>query len=210
MSSDLDPRRRNELFDLASPASYLVSYVERLRQAALAVDGDALARACSLIEQAAASGNRIFAAGNGGSAAIADHLCCDWTKGTHVHGMPTIDTTSLSANVALYTAVANDFGFEKVFATQLAMVARPGDVLIAISSSGNSENILQAVAEARSNGLATVGLSGFSGGRLKDSVDVSLHVDVANYGVVEDVHQMIMHVIAQFIAGHRDLKSAGQ
>ena len=117
---------------------------------------------------------------------------------------------ALTTDTSFLTAYANDFGFEKVFATQLAMVARPGDVLIAISSSGNSENILQAVAEARSNGLATVGLSGFSGGRLKDSVDVSLHVDVANYGVVEDVHQMIMHVIAQFIAGHRDLKSAGQ
>jgi phosphoheptose isomerase len=117
---------------------------------------------------------------------------------------PAIDATSLTANMANYSAIANDFGFEQVFAKQIRMVGKAGDVLVAISSSGNSPNIVLGVEAARAQGLRTIGLSGFSGGALRRSVDVSLHVDVANYGVVEDAHQAVIHVLAQFIASRRD------
>jgi D-sedoheptulose 7-phosphate isomerase len=168
-----DPRHLNEHFDSSSIGAYLADYAETLRSAMLAVDSNALNHARELIEGAATNGRKIYAIGNGGSA-------------------------------ALYSAIANDYGFEKVFSTQVGYVGRPGDVLLAISSSGNSANILGAVATAHEVGMSTIGLSGFSGGLLKPAVNVSLHVDANNYGIVEDVHQSLMHVLAQFIACHRD------
>jgi D-sedoheptulose 7-phosphate isomerase len=159
-----------------------------------------------IFEQAAKAGRRIYVVGNGGSAAIADHLCCDWTKGTNASGHPVIKTTSLSSNVALYSAVANDYGFEQVFSTQVEFFGEPGDVLVAISSSGNSPNIISAVQMAKVREMAAIGLSGFGGGRLAQEASVSLHVPFENYGIVEDAHQAIMHILAQFIVVGRDLK----
>lgn len=199
-----DPRHRNELFDSSSVKSYIADYAESLRSALLSIDSDAVDAARAALLGATDRGNRIYVIGNGGSAAIADHLCCDWTKGTNAEGHRAIKTHSLSSNVALYSAIANDYGFEKVFTTQVDFFCEPGDVLIAISSSGNSPNIVQAVEFAKANGVTVVGLSGFTGGRLAAISDISIHVDVANYGIVEDVHQAVMHVIAQFIAIQRD------
>jgi D-sedoheptulose 7-phosphate isomerase len=199
-----DPRHKNVTFDDSSIATYLADYAHALSAAIQAVDTDALDRARTLIEEASHKGNRIFAVGNGGSAAIADHLCCDWTKGTHCEGHPTIQSFSLTSNVALYSAIANDYGFEKVFSTQVQFFGKPGDVLVAISSSGNSENIVAAVEHAHTLGMSTIGLSGFKGGRLKDTAQVSLYIPAQNYGVVEDAHQSLMHILAQFIANGRD------
>ncbi len=199
-----DPRHRNQHFDATSIGAYLTGYAAGLKAALETVDAVALARACEAVEQAAVAGRRIHAIGNGGSAAVADHLSCDWTKGTHHHGHPPIRARSLVSNVALYSAIANDFGFEEVFATQLAFEGDAGDVLVAISSSGNSPNILQAVAEAKERGILSIGLSGFSGGALKSAADVSLYVAANNYGIVEDAHQALMHVITQFLARRRD------
>jgi D-sedoheptulose 7-phosphate isomerase len=199
-----DPRHQNEKFDLSSIGAYLIQYADRLRSALRAVDAAALDRARARIEDAAIGRRRIFAIGNGGSAAIAEHLSCDWTKGTHCAGHPIVDTLSMSSNVALYSAIANDFGFERVFSTQIAFLGREGDVLVAISSSGNSPNILAGVAAARAAGMSTIGLSGFSGGKLRHAVHIPIHVDANNYGIVEDAHQAVMHVLAQYIACHRD------
>lgn len=199
-----DPRHRNRLFDRSSVGSYLRGYAAGLQAALAAVDDAALTRAHAAIEAAAAAGRHIFSIGNGGSAAIAEHLCCDWTKGTHAPGHPVIRTTALTANMALYSAIANDFGFEHVFSRQIALLAREGDVLVAISSSGNSPNIIAAVDAARAAGITTIGLSGFSGGKLHERADISIHIDTDNYGVVEDAHQAVMHVLAQFMAGERD------
>jgi phosphoheptose isomerase len=110
----------------------------------------------------------------------------------------------MCSNVALYSAIANDFGFEKVFETQIAYRGRAGDVLLAISSSGNSPNILAAVRAAHEAGLSTIGLSGFGGGKLRNIVQVPIHVGANNYGIVEDAHQSVMHVLAQYIARGRD------
>ena len=172
----IDPRHRNKVFDNSSIAAYAADYASQLKEAILSVDGVAIEAACGLIEQAARDGRRIYVAGNGGSAAIADHLCCDWTKGTNAAGHPVIKTTSFSSNVALYSAVANDYGFEQVFSTQVEFFGEPGDVLVAISSSGNSPNIVAAVQTARERQMATIGLSGFGGGKLAQEASVSLHV----------------------------------
>lgn len=199
-----DPRHKNVTFDDSTIATYLADYAQALSTAIRTVDTDELDRARMLIEEASRKGNRIFAVGNGGSAAIADHLCCDWTKGTHCEGHPTVQSFSLTSNVALYSAIANDYGFEKVFSTQVQFFGKPGDVLVAISSSGNSENIVAAVEHAHTLGMSTIGLSGFKGGRLKDTAQISLYIPAQNYGVVEDAHQALMHILAQFIANGRD------
>jgi phosphoheptose isomerase len=192
----------------SSIATYRDDYAAALEAALRAVDGTTIERACIEIERAAAQGRRIHVVGNGGSAAIADHLCCDWTKGTNSAGHNVIRTQSLSSNVALYSAIANDYGFDNVFSTQVGFFGDAGDVLIAISSSGNSENILKAVAAAKAAGIFVVGMSGFSGGRLAEASDASIHVPASNYGIVEDAHQAIMHIIAQFIAVRRDAGAA--
>jgi D-sedoheptulose 7-phosphate isomerase len=200
----VDPRHRNEIFDLTSVGAYLQSYSAALARSLDTVDRVALDQARHVVESTASNGKRIYAIGNGGSAAIADHLCCDWTKGTHVHGNDSLKAQSLSANVALYSAIANDYGFERVFSTQLEFLGQEGDLLVAISSSGNSANIAAAVEMAHGIGMSSIGLSGFEGGRLKEIAQVKLHVAACNYGIVEDAHQVLMHVLAQYIACHRD------
>lgn len=200
----IDPRSKNELFDLTSIGQYFDQYRARLQAALSDVDLEALDKARKAIEFSSASGGHVYAIGNGGSASICDHLCCDWTKGTSAPGFAAVKTHSLVANVALFSAIANDFSYENVFVQQVKYYMKPGDTLVAISSSGNSENIVRAVTAARALGAVSIGLSGFSGGRLREAADVSIHVPVNNYGIVEDAHQLVMHVLGQFIAGVRD------
>lgn len=199
----IDPRIRNEVFDTASLAAFFGGYCDRLSQSLALIDHEALARAVKAVEETSARGGHIYAIGNGGSAAIADHLCCDWTKGTDAQGHNPIASHSLSSNAALYSAIANDFGFAEVFSQQLDYFGKKGDLLLAISSSGNSDNIVNAAAKAKSLGMTSIGLTGFSGGRLKEVADIAVHVPADNYGVIEDAHQIVMHIIAQFITARR-------
>jgi len=99
----------------------------------------------------------------------------------------------------LITAIANDFAYDEVFSYQLKTMAAPGDVLITISSSGNSENIVRAIDWARVNGVGSISMTGFAGGRSKSLADINLHVAAENYGVVEDIHQSMMHSLAQYL-----------
>ena len=110
---------------------------------------------------------------------------------------------SLSTNVELLTAIANDLGYENVFAYQLQSQSEPGDVLIAVSSSGRSPNIVHALNWARDHGLRTIAITGFGGGAARTTAEVAIHVDSTNYGVVEDLHQGIMHALAQYIRQSR-------
>jgi D-sedoheptulose 7-phosphate isomerase/D-glycero-D-manno-heptose 1,7-bisphosphate phosphatase len=110
---------------------------------------------------------------------------------------------SLSANVELLTAIANDIGYEDVFRYQLEAQSKPGDVLMAISSSGRSPNIVRAVSWARENGRRTIALTGFDGGGAKASAEVAIHVDCRNYGIIEDIHQGVMHALAQYVRQSR-------
>lgn len=203
----VDPRTKNEVCQTDSLAGYLNWYADKLAAALRAVSETALKQTYELISHTANNGGTIYVAGNGGSASISDHLCCDWTKGTRAHGHPPIRTSSLSANNALFTALANDYGYETVFSEQLEMLAKPNDVLVAISSSGNSPNIIRAIETAKKLKMQSIGMSGFSGGKLATVCDVSLHIAVQNYGIVEDCHQSLMHVLGQFLAKVRDQQS---
>jgi D-sedoheptulose 7-phosphate isomerase len=137
----------------------------------------------------------IYILGNGGSASTASHFACDLSKATITGDLPRLRVTSLTDNVALLTAWANDSSYEAVFAEQLANLLDPGDVVVAISASGKSPNALAAIGAARSRGAVTVGMVGFTGGPLKTMVDVAVHVPSQNYGVVEDCHLVLEHAI---------------
>lgn len=168
-------------------------YASVLHCALLGIDEGALDAAFDRIKESRRMGGTVYVAGNGGSAAIAEHLMCDFMKGSN------IKVQSLVSNVAMLTAMANDLDYQDIFAAKLKMVgASSRDVLILVSSSGMSPNIVRAIEYAKELSIPVIGLSGFNGGILRDECDVSLHVPVHNYGVIEDAHQAIMHVLAQW------------
>jgi phosphoheptose isomerase len=183
----------------ASASSYFDAYAEEMARAAKSIDPAMLERAASVLVEAYLRGARIFSCGNGGSASIANHMQCDHVKGIRTATDISPRVHSLSANVELLTAIANDTGYENVFAYQLQSQAEPGDVLVAVSSSGRSPNIVRALTWARDQGLKTIAVTGFDGGAARDAAEVSIHVDCANYGIVEDLHQAVMHALAQYI-----------
>lgn len=192
------PARR---YDRAS--AYFDAYVDEVRRAASAVDRDALDRALAIIEEVLVGRRTLYVCGNGGSAAVSNHLTCDVLKGSQTDTDLLPRVVSLSTQMELVTAIANDLEYAEIFRYQLRTLAGPGDALITISASGNSENVVRALAWARENALRTIAMTGFSGGRSAELAEVDLHVPADNYGVVEDVHQSIMHVLAQFLRNTR-------
>ena len=187
----------------ASASWYFGAYAEEIARAASSVELGALDRAAAILLEAYTRGAGVFSCGNGGSASIANHLQCDHLKGIRNATDLAPRVVSLSTNVELLTAIANDLGYENVFSHQLQSQARSGDVLIAVSSSGRSANIVSAVTWARDHGLRTIALTGFGGGDARKAADVAIHVDSANYGIVEDMHQAVMHALAQYIRQSR-------
>jgi D-sedoheptulose 7-phosphate isomerase len=179
--------------------AYATAYFEHLTRAASTVSPTAMARAGELLSKAVSEGARIYSCGNGGSAAIANHLSCDCLKAVRTNSSIKPKVYSLSATVELLTAIANDIGVEDIFAYQLASLGVAGDVLIAISSSGASPNIIKAINEARARGMVTIAMTGFAGGGAAEIADVNLHVASDNYGLVEDTHQSLMHILSQFM-----------
>lgn len=179
--------------------SFFDAYLEETARAAATVDWADVERASALLTEAYRAGRTVFSCGNGGSAAIANHLQCDHLKGVRTGTDLTPKVVSLSSNIELITAISNDIGYEDVFSYQLQSQSQPGDVLIAISSSGRSANIVRALSWAGQHGLQTIALTGFTGGAARRVTDIAIHVDCTNYGIVEDLHQAAMHAMAQYI-----------
>jgi D-sedoheptulose 7-phosphate isomerase len=154
-------------------------------------------RVVDLLNEARARGGTVYIAGNGGSASTASHWVNDLGKATKDPGKPPMRVMSLSDNVSWLTALANDEGYERVFSGQLENFANAGDVLIVISASGNSPNLVAAVELAKSRNVATVALLGFDGGTLKDRVDeyLWLPTEKGTYGLVEGAHSVLCHVL---------------
>lgn len=142
--------------------------------------------------------NRIYVVGNGGSAATAAHYVCDLGKGTAIPGKNRIKIMSLTDNAAHLTAIANDLAYSAVFKEQLENLLEYQDILLCISASGNSSNLIQAVQYANSIGAIAIGILGFTGGKLKEITQANIVVDNCNYGQVEDIHLMIGHIISQY------------
>lgn len=179
--------------------AYWSVYADQLAAAAKGVDPAALQAAADLITETFKADGWVYACGNGGSAAIANHLHCDFSKGVSTNTPYRPRIISLSANIETITAIGNDISYADIFADQLKQAGRAGDLLVTVSSSGDSENIVRAIETAKAQGMRTVALTGFAGGRSRRMADVSIHVPADNYGVVEDLHQSMMHVLAQFI-----------
>jgi D-sedoheptulose 7-phosphate isomerase len=181
-----------------SLSTFVQDYAVQLGKALTNVDPVELDRAIEMIRETMDRDGVIHTCGNGGSAAIANHLVCDFVKGTRVDTDLRLRVNSLTCNVPLITALANDFDYDEIFVFQLEAMARPGDMILTISSSGDSENIVRAVTWGRNGGYPVLSMTGFSGGRSARDADVNLHVNAENYGVIEDAHEALMHCIAQF------------
>lgn len=152
--------------------------------------------------------SRIFIIGNGGSAATASHFACDLGKGTRWPGGVLVKAVALTDSVPVMTAWANDISYRNVFCEQLRPLAARGDVLLSISGSGNSENVIEAVLYASSAGVLTVGLTGFDGGLLKKKADISIVVPSGNMQQIEDAHTVLCHLISSYIREHIKYESS--
>ncbi len=183
----------------AAAGEYLCAYRDEIVRGWQSLDIAVLDRAAAMLDAVITGGQTIYACGNGGSAAIANHLLCDFLKGIQTDTKLRPRVVSLASHLELITAIANDISYAEVFAFQLRTLAVPGDVLMTISASGNSENIVRAVAWAREHGVHTIALTGFAGGRSAALAEINLHVEAENYGVVEDIHQSLMHLLSQYL-----------
>jgi D-sedoheptulose 7-phosphate isomerase len=181
----------------SSPAEFADGYLGYLSQILLRLDREDLARFIRALQDARSRGATVFFLGNGGSAATASHFQNDLTRWRD-NPMRAI---SLTDNVSVLTAIANDYGYEHAFRMQLENLLRTGDVVVAISVSGNSPNVLRAIEYAIERGAVTVGLTGFDGGRLAEIVDINVHAPTlpGEYGPAEDAHMIVEHLVMSFL-----------
>ena len=170
-------------------------YLDRVSEEIGKLDLAAAQKLSDLIEERYHAGRFVFIIGNGGSGANASHLCEDLAKCTlcDFENQKRLKVLSLTDNVSWIMAVANDISYEGIFSEQLKNLASPGDLLLAISGSGNSPNILKAVDWSNKNGLTTYGITGFGGGKLKGMAQHNLHVAVNDMGIVESLHLVVFH-----------------
>ena len=180
----------------------ITNYISTLHQTIDQLPQELIVEAIHILQRARLQGNQIFIMGNGGSASTASHFVCDLAKNTRHADLPHYRAIGLTDNMAIFSAYANDEGYENVFAKQLANLIQPGDVVIGISASGNSQNVLNAIEEARRNTVTTIAFTGFDGGRLGQMVDVNIHVKSNIIEHVEDIHLMLEHMIVKAIKEH--------
>jgi len=184
---------------MKSVREFAEAYYERFRAVLEAFDKAPLEGVAAVMKQVAAAGGTLWVAGNGGSAAISDHTVCDATKLPYQEGQPVLRSVSLASNGPMLTALGNDFSYPEVFSRQLMYYLKDGDALLVVSSSGNSPNVVQACEYARGRGVPTIAFVGFAGGRLAELADHVVHVPIDNYGMAEDAHQSVMHVLTQYL-----------
>jgi D-sedoheptulose 7-phosphate isomerase len=188
------------------------AYLADLSQVLTALPREPLAHVAQLLLEAGREERTVFIFGNGGSAATASHLACDLVKTASMPGMPRLRALAMTDNVPLLTAWGNDASYEVVFAEQLRTFVRARDIVIAISASGNSPNVLTGVEAAREAGAVVVGITGFGGGKLQALCDICLVVPSNEYGPVEDLHMIFVHAVTATLraAGRREIALAAE
>jgi len=184
----------------ADVTNFAKGYLKYLAQLLEKLDCNEIATFVSSIMSARERGARVFFIGNGGSAATASHFANDLSIGSRCWELP-YRVSALTDNQAIITAIANDYGYEEIFVLQLKTMATPGDVLVAISASGNSSNLIKAVNFANKQDITTISLTGFDGGALRPLCDLGVHIETpkGEYGPVEDIHMVLDHLCGAFL-----------
>ncbi|MBN2781893.1 MAG: SIS domain-containing protein [Campylobacterales bacterium] len=180
--------------------SFIRQYIDNLTDILNNLDLNSIEQIKEALDSTIKNNSKIYIIGNGGSAATASHMANDLSVGLKLYGIRNFDVESLSDNSAVCTAIANDTGYENIFYTQIKDKIKQGDLLIAISCSGDSENIVKAVEYAKSQNVNIVGMTGFSGGKLKELSDINFHIPTKDgeYGLVEDAHMILDHIIYSY------------
>lgn len=184
---------------MQTPSEQITEYLDEVGALLFSLPRQPIQDTIDAILTAYQYGRTIYVLGNGGSAATASHFCCDLQKWTLAPGKPRLKAIALTDNMALFSAWANDDGYEHVFEAQLRTLLNPGDVVIAISGSGNSPNVLRAVEFATSRGAITVGFAGYGGGALLSLVEHCVVVPSSRMNQIEDVHLTLCHLIADIV-----------
>lgn len=181
-----------------TPLDFAAAYQKQLAETLSRIPLDRVAEAAAWLREAREAGRQIFVCGNGGSAATASHFVCDVLKGCSYGRQKRFRILALHDNLPTLTAYSNDVSYEQALVEPLKNYAQPGDVLIALSGSGNSPNVLRAVEWANAAGLRTIGLTGRDGGRLGALVQLQIHVPDMHMGRIEDGHMIVCHMLAYY------------
>jgi len=182
------------------PVAFAEAYLDYLTSVLKTIDTREIGQFIETLLDARERGATIFFIGNGGSTATASHFANDIAIGTNSYEKP-FRAVSLTDSNAIITAVGNDFGFEEIFVRQLRVLGRAGDVVVAISASGNSPNLIRAFDYAKSIGIKTVAITAFDGGKMKQMADEGVHVPTApkEYGPAEDAHMVLDHLVGAYL-----------
>jgi D-sedoheptulose 7-phosphate isomerase len=185
--------------------TFIQEYIDEVKNALSTLDTPSIEKVLSMIIKAYKKGNRVFILGNGGSASTASHMACDLGKGTlsrfYDNKEKRLRVMSLNDNMALLTAYANDLSFDHAFVQQLRNLVEKDDLVIVLSGSGNSKNLINAIKYAKTCGAKSIGILGFkNGGKLASMVDCSIIVQSSHYGPVEDIHLVLNHLLASCFA----------
>ncbi len=179
--------------------TFFKKYTNNLSNAITNINIKNLNLASKLIIDVIKKGKTIYVCGNGGSAAIANHYVCDFLKYFRQRSKFSPKVVSLSNSIETITAISNDMNYKYIFKYQIESLYKKGDILLIISSSGNSENIKEVLKFAKKKKIKTIGFSGFKGGYLNKNSSISVHVKAMNYGISEDSHHVLMHIILQYL-----------
>lgn len=191
-------KRKNRMTDYREQ---IAQYIEMEKQVLDALSLQEINDVMNVMEDARKLGKRIFVCGNGGSASTAAHLECDFNKGISYDQEIKYDIECLSDNIPMLMAIANDVGYNDIFVVPLRNKLKKGDIVIGISGSGNSENVIRAVVYGNNVGAETIALTGYSGGRLKELAKYNIHVPVENMQITEDVHLVLNHMMMYILSG---------
>lgn len=175
------------------------NYISQLRDTLDNLDRNAVIRLAETFEKARLNGNKVFIFGNGGSGSTASHLACDINKGVSLRLEKRHRVIALTDNIPTMLAYSNDISYEEVFVEQLKNFIDPGDVVIGISGSGNSKNVIKAIEFANSQGNLSVGITGYSGGKLKEIAAFSVNANINDMQISEDIHMILVHLLMKML-----------
>lgn len=180
--------------------NFIEKYTKELILLLESIDKDAIAKIEKALESSIDKNSKVYILGNGGSAATASHMVNDLGVGLKRRDIKNFNIISLADNTPVCTAIANDIGYDNIFYIQLKDVIKKDDIVIAISCSGNSANIIKAVDYAKKQNSTIIGVTGFDGGKLKDMSDINFHINTKSgeYGLVEDMHMILDHIIYSY------------